>query len=517
MSSMVVVLLVLAVVLLAALAGVYGFGRFAGYDGGSPSYALPKVGAPTALDELAEGLGADEPAASGLLLIDDNLDAFAVRALSARNAGRSLDIMSYVWCDDLTGRLLMKELLAAADRGVRVRLLIDDINMRAADAACFSLDAHPNVSVRLFNPTRARGSGFRRGLELVLRFYSLNRRMHNKAWIADGRAAIVGGRNIGDAYFDAASTNFRDLDLLLFGHAVGETEAIFDDFWNSAFSYSVRALAAHKRKSDLDRLRHALEEGTRSGHADPYLKRVRERISMSDLVRGQKRIVWSPVVRVISDPPSKAAGEDDGAWLTGDLIPPVDASRENLRITSPYFVPGDRGCAWLEKLVGRGVMVSVLTNSLAATDVAAVHGAYAPYRERLLRAGIRLFELQPYERRKHLSVFGSRGASLHTKAFVVDDRTAFVGSFNFDPRSAMLNTEMGVLFEESRLATEMIRHFDRDTAPGSSFEVSLLDGRLHWEGEVHGRLRAYDHDPEASVARRVLAAVVRMLPVQSQL
>src|SRR5690554_1010415 len=196
----------------ASFLAVLSYGYFARRSLGAPSHALETELSATELDRAIAPMLERHDGQSGLALISGNLDAFAVRALSARAAGRSLDLMYYYWKGDLTGRLLMKEVLGAADRGVRVRLLIDDINTRGLDRAYRALDTHPNIAVRLFNPSRARHGGLRRGIEMVLRFFSVTRRMHNKAWIVDGRLAIVGGRNIGDAYFGAAETsNFRDI------------------------------------------------------------------------------------------------------------------------------------------------------------------------------------------------------------------------------------------------------------------------------------------------------------------
>ncbi len=497
---------------LASLLAAYSYGLFVAHAKGDPSIALPpsdesELG--RAATRLAKGMGGR----SGLAMLSENLDAFTARVLTARHAGQSLDLMYYIWHKDLTGRLLVNEVVKAADRGVRVRLLLDDINSRGSDAAYLSLDSHPNIAVRLFNPSRARRGTLRRGLEMTLRAFSVTRRMHNKAWIADGVVAIVGGRNIGDEYFDAAETNFRDLDLALFGPAVQQTEAVFDAFWNSDAAIPIHALAS-LRKHRLRRLRKSLARLAAGDRAAPYVARVRERASIVHMFGGPSLVQWADAVQVVSDPPEKAVGAKKENWLLSQLMPAVASSEHRLEVISPYFIPGSEGSTRLLEMKARGVDVAVLTNSLAATDVAAVHGAYAKYRMRLLQGGVRLYELRPRAKNLELQVIGSKGASLHTKAFTVDGRLGFIGSFNFDPRSASLNTEMGVLFEQSELASKVSKEFDRQTAPGISYRVLLDHGRLCW---VDGEKDRLYRDPEAGLARRLIAWTIGLLPVESQL
>lgn len=449
---------------------------------------------------------------SGLLLVPDNYDAFAGRVLAARSAVRSLDLMYYLWHDDHTGRLLLQEVFRAAERGVRVRMLLDDANPRKNDAAYLALSNHPNIELKLFNPSGVRQRSVMRAVEIVLRLFALTRRMHNKAWIADDNVAIVGGRNVGDAYFDAAETNFRDLDVLLLGPAVQQTAEIFEAFWacEDAKSMSVLGPAAGNEHSDLF-------SGSDLETESMLLNGIGDRGSIAEFIAASNDVHWVDRVRVISDPPEKVRGWRRRSWLTKELLPLIKSARNNLEIVSPYFIPGKRGSAVLMDLVSNGVDVSVLTNSLAATDVAAVHGAYANYRKRLLRNGVRLFELQPFTRGQGISVFGSKGASLHTKSFTVDDRAGFVGSFNFDPRSVSLNSEMGVLFEDAELVGELRRFFQAEISLETSYRLELKNNVLHWHGCEEGKLQEYTHEPEAGIFRRVLAALVRHLPVESQL
>jgi putative cardiolipin synthase len=398
-----------------------------------------------------------------------------------------------------------------------VRLILDDINDFGRDPAYLALDDHPNIELRLFNPSRARTGRLRRGLEMTMRPFSLTRRMHNKAWIADGTLAIVGGRNIGDGYFDAAeASNFRDLDLLIVGDAVPQTEGIFDQYWNSSVVIPIGTLSKQSG-TDLAALRQRLVDQVRAESSRPYLEHVRAR---SDLAFALDDIEmhFSESVQVIADPPEKALGDKDESWLRNLLSPLVVGASRTLEITSPYFVPGNEAAKALVRLVGSGVDVAVLTNSLAATDVAAVHSGYARYRAQLIKGGVRLFELQPHGRASDISLFGSSGTGLHTKAFVADERIGFIGSFNFDPRSASLNTEMGVLFEHSPLAKKMRELFECEAAPSMSYRLSLSeDGKLRWEGEAHGALRISTREPETHWPRRLAVRLIAWLPIHSQL
>lgn len=449
---------------------------------------------------------------SGLLLLPDNFDAFAGRVLAARSSVRSLDLMYYLWHDDHTGRLLLQEVFRAAERGVRVRMLLDDANPRINDSAYLALSNHPNIELKLFNPSGVRRCSIMRGVEIALRLFALTRRMHNKAWIADDNVAIVGGRNVGDAYFDAAETNFRDLDVLLLGPAVQQTAEIFQAFWACEDAKPIGAMG-----SAAENERSYLFSGNDVETEAKLLNGIGDHESIAEFIAARDDVHWVDRVRVISDPPEKVKGWRRRSWLTKELLPLIQSARTCLEIISPYFIPGKRGSVILQDLVSNGVDVSVLTNSLAATDVAAVHGAYANYRKRLLRNGVRLFELQPFTRRQAISVFGSKGASLHTKSFTVDNKTGFVGSFNFDPRSVSLNSEMGVLFEDEELVGELRHFFQTEISPETSYRLELKNNVLHWHGCDEGMLQEYTHEPEAGIFRRVLAALVRHLPIESQL
>ena len=511
-----VLLIGLVILALAALAALSSYGRFARRVTARHSSSLPVEDGATQLDRAVAPLLPAHDGQTGMLLLADNLEAFELRALAARTAGRSLDLQYYYWLEDLTGELLAREVVAAADRGVRVRVLIDDINTRGNDMAYLRLDRHPNIEIRLFNPSRNRSNGLRRGVELAMRVFRTTRRMHNKAWIADGRLAIVGGRNIGDAYFDAShAMNFHDMDLLFVGAALPATERIFDAFWNSAAAIPIGALS----RPIARRLRHrrvgpAIKP--RPEIADLYRRHLAALDAGGGLPALVERLHWVSEVEVVSDPPEKAMGGGDSR-LADTIYRTIATARSELGIVSPYFLPGDRGVAALASVTAAGASVAVLTNSLAATDVVAVHGAYASYRKGLLRKGIALYELRPRALREGASLFGSRGASLHAKAFTVDRRTGFIGSFNFDPRSVSLNTEMGVFFSDPDLVEQVRAVIRGQMSPASAWELDLDGDRIVWIGDAPEHGGSARSEPEAGPGRRIAAALIRILPIESQL
>ena len=431
---------------------------------------------------------------SGARLVTDGLDAFALRALTARSAVTSVDVQYYIWHSDVTGRVLVQELLQAADRGVRLRVLLDDMDARSRDSALVTLDRHRHVEVRLFNPFATRSGVLRTLSELFVRGSRLNRRMHNKAWIVDGRLAIVGGRNIGDEYFTASEdVNFVDTDVLLAGPAVEEAARHFEAYWSNAASIPVARLRrVAKTRLKLEEVRRRLEVASRAAVASAFGQRLQASLDEDLTATTDVQFEWSRRVDVVADDPCKAnpGTRRIAPGVLESMTEAFDAAQSELLLISPYFVPGAGGAARLSEVVRRGAQVSVLTNSLAATDVAAVHSGYARYRSTLLAAGVRLYEMKeavsPLEHDKRMRL-GSSRASLHTKAAIVDRRRIFVGSFNLDPRSASLNCEMGAWIDSEPLARRMLEHFAAATRPEKSYSVSLDgDGRPRWMETVDG-------------------------------
>ena len=502
------------IVLLAAAIAVVLYGARGQRDIGANGYALPTADDGTELDRRLIAEIRKHDGKSGIRIVNDDLEAFRFRLDLARQAGRSLDLQYYYWKSDVTGKLLAREILAAADRGVRVRLMLDDINSMGLDSTYLALNTHPNIEVRLFNPSRSRTSPTRRGIELVVRYFSATRRMHNKCWIVDGRVAIVGGRNVGDAYFGAATgASFSDIDVLLAGRAVADTEQIFDSYWNSDATLPVTSL--HRiRRGKLARLRYRLSQHSASYLATSYIQHTGQRFKGS-MVQELQNLEWVAKAEVIADPPEKAKAGKADQWIARRISELMSGAKHELLLSSPYFIPGPDGLTVLRDLQRRGVTTHILTNSLAATDVMMVHSAYAKYRLALVESGIALFEQKSSTGRTKISLFGSRTASLHTKACVADRKVSFVGSFNLDPRSKSINTEMGIIFESDSLSNQLAELLQ--TQMQGSYQLTARNGRIVWLEGYGAMPTVYTTEPLSPLTRRISAWLVGLLPVESQL
>ena len=478
----------------------------------------PSASGPMAERVASLNLGEGE---SSYRLLQSNSASLLLLMRTTEASVRSLDLMYYAWHDDVSGRLLGSELLRAADRGVRVRLLIDDLSVRHLDAELALLDTHPHLEIRHFNPLRTRDSLLGNAFEMLFSGGRPNSRMHNKAWIVDGHVAMVGGRNIGDAYFDLGEDfNFRDLGVLVTGSAVQQASTAFDEYWNSPLVVPVSQIYAGEFSISLAEAQAALErERTETLSQSP----LRELVESSRT--GEKRSVGvnDPIgdgAVMITDPPHKGSLEHDPLVGVAAAIRRMgDRAQRELILVSPYFVPGAEGARWLAALEARGVQVSVLTNSLNATDVAAVHGGYARYRKQLLRAGVDLYELKPSAGAQSSagSLGGSSRSSLHTKAVIADGRYSLVGSFNYDPRSAFINTEMGVLIDDPYFAERVRTDYRQALDPGRSYRLALEGRRLVWIDVFDGRERRQYREPSSSWKRRGIALLARMLPIEDQL
>ncbi len=469
---------------------------------------------------LAPALAA-QPGLTGIHPLARPTDAFAARWALAAGADRTLDVQTYIWHGDTTGLLLLESLWQAAERGVRVRLLLDDNNTAGLDATLAALDAHPNLEVRLYNPVVQRRL---RLLNYLGDFARVNRRMHNKSFTADNRATIVGGRNIGDAYFAAGSaTVFADLDLLAVGQAVQAVSDTFDRFWNSVSSYPAANLLGQPAPGHGPRLLAQFDTARASPAAAAYLATLRQTPVLADLLGRRLPLEWVPA-RVISDDPAKtlasAGPAQDQALMLPALLRSMGEPRVSFDLVSPYFVPQDEGTAALVALARSGVRVRILTNGLAATDVAAVHAGYAGRREALLRAGVQLHEFKPEasgngEPRRRLALGGSSAASLHAKTFAIDGRRVFVGSLNFDPRSAQLNTEMGLVLDSGIQAAGLARFFDAEVQQVAyTVQLAPATGQLQWLEHAAGGSTLHTTEPATSWLRRAGVSLLSLLPIE---
>ncbi|NLC71091.1 MAG: phospholipase D family protein [Desulfuromonadaceae bacterium] len=456
------------------------------------------------------------PGRTGVFPLADAHDAFAARMILAQVAERTLDIQYYIWRGDMTGTLLFEALHAAADRGVRVRLLLDDNNTSRIDATLAALTTHPNIEVRLFNPFRYRALRF---FDFMTDFARVNRRMHNKSFTADNQVTIVGGRNIGDEYFGAMdSLVFADLDVIAMGPVVRELSHEFDRYWSSASSWPADRILPPADPARIEELAAAATRTERNPAAAAYMEALRRAPIIRQMLEGKLNPEWA-ITRMVSDDPAKVLGKaKPERMIIPQLREAIGEPTAEVELVSPYFVPTKAGVKALSAFSHKGVRIQVLTNSLNATDVAAVHAGYAKRRKALLKAGVKLFELRRKSSKskgdKRVGPFGSSGSSLHAKTFSVDRSRIFIGSFNFDPRSAQLNTELGFVIESSTLAREIETAFN-EFIPQNAYEVKLSrKGRLYWLERRGKKVIRHDKEPGATFWKRTGITILSWLPIE---
>lgn len=489
----------------------------------SPSYAV-NDGANTYLGRKFSSQLTDHRDQSGIFLLNDGLDAFVARVVLARIAERSIDLQYYMFHQDTVGHLLLDELLKAADRGVRVRLLIDDIYGSSADDVWTVLDSHPNIEVRMFNPF-VRSTA--RNLQWFTRFRDVNYRMHSKSFTVDNEATILGGRNIGDEYFNAnPDLAFADLDVIAIGPVVPEVSAAFDQYWNSNYAYPASVLTAPAAPGQLAELREQIIQFTGQEKSARYIEALKNSELARTLREGSVPFEWAQA-KVIYDSVEKKTRNKNRKeeLLISQLLPYIDKTTEELIIISPYFVPGDKGSDILCMLSQRGVKVRILTNSLASNDVMAVHAGYAKYRKKLLKAGVELYELDENITKEAGEKFtwltGLSKSSLHTKAMALDRKVMFVGSMNLDQRSLHINNEIGILFLSPQIAGRSARLFDQKIAK-VAFKLELHTAEngsesIRWHLKKDDEEIVYDSEPYVGFWKKLGVGFVGLLPVESLL
>jgi putative cardiolipin synthase len=455
------------------------------------------------------------PGQSACVLLDTGPLALLMRAVLADEACRRIDVQTYLYDDDETGIVLMDRLRAAAERGVQVRLLIDDNGLRTDECMPLLLDSLPNAEVRVFNPFRIRPR-WTRPLQLPFEFRRLNHRMHNKLFVVDGVATIVGGRNIAGHYFEAdEASNFTDIDVLLLGPVARDAEECFERYWSSDLAVPLKEALGNR---DARMARERIERYVRAARFTRLKEMYRtQHCGLRDtLARGDRQVHWAHA-KVLADDPRKACARrrrDAPQVMLDALKETWEQAREEVLAATAYFVPGRKGAGDLIRMRRRGVRVRILTNSLASTDVPTVHAGYSRYRRALLRAGVELHEYQRFGNRPKRHHRASRCNALHAKTLVVDRRLAWIGSFNLDPRSSRLNTEMAVLLESESLAADLAGRMERDLAPDRSWRVMIRPGsrELRWIGEKAGAPHEVPREPDASLWWRGWVKLARQFP-----
>ena len=458
-------------------------------------------------------LAADQ---AGFLLVPDGLEALAIRLMLADMAEQSIDAQYYEIDNDFSGHVFLEALLRAADRGVKVRLLLDDYRTKGHDAELATLRMHPNFEIRIYNPfsrskTRAR--------ESVMSFTRVNRRMHNKSFTVDDVITVTGGRNIGDPYFGIGSdVNFSDLDVIGVGTVVADVSGMFTEFWQDQASTPVEKLDWKNASSETSFAK-VLKRVTQS-RSD--IGNSKYAAAISDDMRSKLQADWKHFVispyELTYDYPGKTQRDVHSARVRGSLSKAFEKVQREVMIVSPYFVPRLTGIKKFQNLRDRNVDITIVTNSLASNNQIYAHGGYAPVRRPLLKMGVSLYELSAQAnlvadnpKQDELSK-----ATLHAKAFSLDRTRLFVGSFNLDPRSANINTEMGLLIDSPILAEQFAsgcEHF----APRFSYRLKLSSqGKLRWCAEREGQLLTLDKEPHATLFRRIAGRLAQWLPIRGQ-
>ncbi|WKT59847.1 phospholipase D family protein [Microbulbifer thermotolerans] len=460
-------------------------------------------------DRLTRG----HPGQTGVYPVTSAHNALAVRLAVIRAARSSIDIQYFIFRHDETGLLLTRELLRAAERGVRVRFLLDDFTTGDAGKLLLALQRHPNIQIRLFNPFPHRGP---RTLELLADFRRLHRRMHNKSFTADGRVTFIGGRNLSNKYFGFDSKeHFGDLDLIAIGAVVPEITRQFDIYWNSHYSFPVQSVI-HERL-DPERQRQFSAELLRKAEkflASDYGRSLLNSPVIKTLSHNANLWYWGPA-HALFDPPRKVAHPPgtEGGFAGGELMRRITGARRQLIIISPYLLPGEHYLQQLIAAAERGVEVYILTNSLASSDVIFVHGAYRKYRRPLLEAGVHLYELSSALKYKLDSWHGESRSLLHAKLFAVDGQWLYVGSFNLDQRSILLNTELGLMIKSPQL-TEMVSKNLIANVHKNAYQLLLRNNRIVWRRSDGAELH---REPDTNWLQRMGSRLSGWLPLESLL
>ena len=487
------------------------------HPGTRPStHALAKPAA-TTLGRLVAARVEKHDGASGFELVTTGRQAFRSLISLSRLAEKTLDLQYYIWRANRTGRILLAEVIAAADRGVRVRLLLDDVDLAWKDRELQRLSSHPNVEVRIFNPFVGRESGF---FDVLFDFDRVNHRMHNKVFIADNSVAVIGGRNVGDRYFSAdEQANYRDLDLYAAGPIVHRASASFDNFWNNGWSIPIGKVDGDSNaKKNVEALRRELKNNIQAG-ANPYPFSDKQASTRKLIEKAFDRLVWTKRAEILADDPNKPNTHNSLVLQGVRSLFDGNLHREVL-LEMAYLIPGDNGVKMLCRLVRDGSKVRILTNSFLSTDVITAYAGYRKFRDDIVRCGVDLYEMRPdanFVRRDWNWLKPSSTAYLHTKAAVLDQRDVFIGSFNFDPRSIRLNTEIALVVRSRKLAKQVTAFVTGGMEPDNAYHLEMKNGDLVWIGRDENKTVKRDDEPGFGSWRGFVTMLIAQLPIEDQL
>ncbi|WP_423753279.1 phospholipase D family protein [Acinetobacter beijerinckii] len=480
----------------------------------------------TTLAQIIDPLQQQNPDLTGYYVLFDPIEALAARLRLIDKAEKTLDLQYYIWDNDKVGAVALHALIRAADRGVKVRLLIDDNNAKQTEGIFLALAQHPNIEVKLFNPYRFRKY---RGIDMVLDLKRINRRMHNKSFIADHKVALIGGRNMTNQYYNVSdSYQFSDVDVMLVGTAVNDISNSFDDYWNHDYAYDVHEVVKQKsHRLSYESLKQQLDEHYKKVTVQNYLDLTSNSQAIDSLINRDIALDWVKA-EVVKDSPDKIKSKaKKQEHLNFQLINHLEKPEKNIDLISAYFVPEKKGAKILSELAQDGVNVRVLTNSFKANDVAVVHAFYGKYRQNLLENGVQLYEFLPaldkddldkhtedLAKKAKVSIKGLSRSSLHAKLMALDEKQVFIGSFNFDPRSAYLNTEIGVLLNSPTLARSVHSTMDQNLSKYAYKLVLNAENKITWQRQTPQGPVIYAKEPRMKWWQRAGMKVISWLPIE---
>ena len=491
-----------------------------------PETTLQVDTAQTTLAQIIQPLQEQHPDLTGYLVLFEPLEALATRLSLIDKAEKRLDLQYYIWDNDKVGSLALHALIRAADRGVKIRLLIDDNNAKSTEGIFLALAQHPNIEVKLFNPYRFRKY---RALDMILDLKRINRRMHNKSFIADHQVALIGGRNMTNQYYNVSDNyQFSDVDVMLVGTAVKDISHSFDEYWSHEYAYKVQEVvnqSAHHLS--YESLKRQLDEHYERVTVQNYLDLTSNSQAIDSLMSRDIQLDWVKA-EVVKDSPDKIKSKaKKKEHLNFQLIQHLEQPEKNVDLISAYFVPEKKGAKMLTDLAKDGVKVRVLTNSFKANDVAVVHAFYGKYRQNLLEHGVQLYEFLPalnkndldkntedLAKKAKVSIKGLSRSSLHAKLMALDEKQVFIGSFNFDPRSAYLNTEIGVLLNSPPLARAVHTTMDENLSKYAYKLVLDANKKITWQRQTPQGPVIYTKEPRMKWWQRAGIKMLSWLPIE---
>ncbi len=483
--------------------------------------------AQTRLGLLAKQMQSKNPEHSSMFLIGEGTGAFLTRMALMNMAERSIDIQYFIFKSDIIGKLMMDTMLERAEHGVRVRILLDELTLDSeTKAILFAMDHHPLIDVRIYNPFSSTGYKAPAALTDTAR---INRRMHNKSFTVDSQYTVVGGRNIEENYFSANSrSNYADLDIVAVGPVVADVNEQFDIYFNSPLAIPSFVFDEHKHhKTRLAQVKSELARFVESIQDSDYAQDLRSTTMYKRIVNGlsgqDEALIFQGKAHVIYDSPEKTLGKSEleTTYMIAMLRPHTEKIAQTLELISPYFIPGDEGTKYLTDLVKKGIKVRVITNSLASTDGVLAQSGYARHRYNLLKGGVELYELKPKAKSKasrSLKRSAEAKSALHAKTYIFDRKEVYIGSFNFDPRSALINTELGIVCETPDMASYIATELFDKSVEQAAYQLALIDDDVVWlEASHDGQVIKHSVQPETSWWRRFNLYLYSLLPIESQL